>query len=157
MAVFQGVGEGQLFALDDRGMVELVKEDIVVASCDARYYAAVGLKAGREKDSAVFAKKVGKELFELLVQVEGAVEERTAGAAGAVFVNGGLGGFFDLGVVGEAEVAVGAEHQHAFAVHDDFGVLVARNGTEIRINPLLFDNLGLLVFGQFLLQWLHQV
>ena len=43
------------------------------------------------------------------------------------------GRFLDLGMVGQSQVAVRAEHQHLPAVDDDLGVLSGGNGAEVGI------------------------
>ena len=78
------LAERQRAAVDDRGVVELVDEDGVVAADQALDDAEVGLVAGREDERGLVPHEFGEVGLELLVQVERAVQEAAAGAAGAV-------------------------------------------------------------------------
>ena len=60
-------------------------------------------------------------LLELDVDVEVAVQEPRAGAAGAVLGDGFLGGFLDLGMVGQPQVVVGARKYGAPTADHRFG------------------------------------
>ena len=85
--------------------------------------------------ASLVAEELGKLVLELVVEVEIAVQEARAGAAGAVLVDGELGGLAHLGVMRQAEVVVGAHHHHFFAlVGDDrpFGALERQERTDRR-------------------------
>ena len=88
-------------------------------------------------------------LLKLLVEVERTVEERRAGTSGAVFAGGFNGRFLDAGVGDKAGIAIGAEHQHFFAVDDYFGLLLGRDGAEIRIYACGLGLLRSCVFCEF--------
>src|SRR5262249_43364184 len=45
------------------------------------------------------------------------------------------GGFFDFRMIGQAQIAVGAQHQDFFILDDDFGVLGRGNVPEIGVYP----------------------
>src|SRR5690606_3520719 len=115
--------------------------------------AQVDLEAGREGDGGVAPREGGEPRLELLVQVERAVQQPGAGAAGAVARQRGGGGLLHLRVVGEAEIVVGAEHHEPAPVgHRDLGVLRGRDrpvvGVEIggaqlarlRVVPALLED-----------------
>ena len=79
--------EAQLFghreatAVDDRGVVAVVAEDVVVRTEESGDDTAVDGKSGGEAERLLFAHKGGQLLFQLHVEVERAVEEAAAGAA----------------------------------------------------------------------------
>lgn len=140
MFVFLGVGVGNEFAFHDGGMDALVVEEVVAAGDDVGDDAAVGEEAGGEEHDVVLAKEFSQFVLQLDMDVEGTVEERRAGATGAVLVNGTFGGFFQTRVVGESEIGIGTEHKNLTltSLHVDFGVLFGSDGSEIRINPCSF-------------------
>ena len=75
--------------------------------------------------------------FELLVDLLGAADEADAGHAVAPAVERLVGGGDHLGMIGQAEVVVGAEIQHRLLIeHADPGVL--RRGD----NPLALEEAG---------------
>ena len=79
-------------------------------------------------------RKRGEARLQLLVHLLGAADEADRGHAEAPAVQRLLGGGDDLGVVGEAEVVVGAEVQHLAAPAADrrrrrsAGVAITRSG-----------------------------
>ena len=121
-------------------MVALIVEEIVATRYHIGYDAAVGQKTCREKHHTVLAKELGQLVLQLYVYVESAVEEGRTRTAGAVFVDGALGGLLQSGVVGEAKVAVGSEHQNRVVITGNIhlSVLLAADGSEIRINSSSF-------------------
>ena len=128
-----GLAIGHLGAVDDRGVVELVQVDHLAAAHQARDQAEVGRVAGGEDEAGFLAQELGQGALELLVEVEGAVQEPAAGAPRAVPVEGTARGLEHLGVVGQAEVIVRPEHDPLLAVDDDDGVLRFGNRIEVRI------------------------
>ena len=62
-------------------------------------------------------------LLEFEMDLERAVQEPGSGTAGAVFLDGRTGGFLDFGVVGQAQVTVGPEHEDRFAIDNHLCVL----------------------------------
>src|SRR4030095_11834713 len=73
-------------------------------------------------------REAGETLLELDVDVESAVEEPRAGAAGAVDGERGGGALLHLGVSGQPEVVVRAEHDDGLAVEHDDRVLAGGDG-----------------------------
>ena len=72
-------------------------------------HAAIGVETGGEHDRVVLAEVFGDRLFELAMQRLRAADEAHRGHAEAEFVHRALGRRDDIGMVGEAEVIVGAE------------------------------------------------
>ena len=73
-----------LGAVHDRGVVQLVEVDRLAPADQAGDEAEVGRVAGGEDQAGLLAQELGQRAFELLVQVERAVQEPAAGAARAV-------------------------------------------------------------------------
>ena len=105
-------------------MVQLVADDGVVLAQQRLEQPAVRVEARRVQDGVLGPEKAGEAPLELLVDLLGAADEPHARHAVAPAVECLLGCRDDPGVVGEAEVVVGAEVQHLFAVrHLDGGLL----------------------------------
>ena len=68
------------------------------------------------------------------MQPQRPVEKPGAGAAGAVLLEGPDTGLNDLRVRGQTQIIVRAEHDPAFALHDDLGILSGLQRVEIWIN-----------------------
>jgi len=98
-------------------VVEGVGDDGVLGAEEGFEEAAVGVEAGGEEDRVVMAEELREAGFELPVQVLCAADEADRGHAEAVVVHRGFGGGDQAGVVGEAEVVVGAEVQHLAPIH----------------------------------------
>ena len=96
-------------AVDDRSVVEAVGDDRVGFVEQRLEHAAIGVETGGEDDRVVLAQVAGDRLFELAVERLGAADEPHRGHAEAEFVHRALRRGDDVGMVGEAEVVVGAE------------------------------------------------
>ncbi len=149
VAVFELAGERQAAPFDYGGMVLLVPDNVVFAASEGGNHTEIDFKAGGVYHHVFLADVVGDCCFEFLVQVECAVEERRAGAAGAVFAGGLDGRFFYAGVVDKSCVAVGAEHEHAATVDNHFGILLRGNCSKIWIHAGGFGFLGCGVLCEF--------
>lgn len=107
-------------------MVERVGNDRVVLAEQRLEQAAVGIEAGRVEDGVFGTEELGDGAFELLVQILGAADEAHRGHAEAVAIQRVLGGLDDVRVIGQAQIIVGAEIQHAAAIgQGDLGRLRA--------------------------------
>ena len=139
-----GLTVGELGAVHDRGMVELVQVHHVSAAHQPGDQSQIGGVPGGEDQAGLLAQELGQGRLELLVQVERAVQEPAAGAARAVPAQRPRGGLEDLGMVGQPEVVVRAEHDPLLTVNDDDGVLRFGNRLEVRIqaDPLQFTRFG---------------
>ena len=96
-------------AVDDRGVVEAVGNDRVLFAEQRLEHAAIGVETGREHDRVRLAQVLGDRLFELTMQRLRAADEAHRGHAEAELVHGAARRRDDVGVIGEAEVIVGAE------------------------------------------------
>ena len=103
------LGLAQADAVDDRGVVEGVRDDGVLRAEQGLEQAAVGIETRGVEDRVVGAEKVRNGSLELLVQVLRAADEPHAGETEAMIVQRLVGGGDDVRVVGEAEVVVGAK------------------------------------------------
>ena len=116
--VHVGIGEavasrlGQPDAVDDRGVVEAVGDDRVLFAHQRLEHAAVGVEAGGEHDRVVLAEVFRDRQLELAMQRLRPADEPNRGHAEAERVHRLPGRGDDLGMVGEAEVIVGAEIDH---------------------------------------------
>ena len=124
---------GHLGAVHDGRMVELVQEDHVAAADQTRDQAEVRLIAGREDEAGFLTEEFRQLQLELLVQIEGAVEEPAAGAPRAIAGQGLLRGRQHFRMMGEPQVVVGAHHDPVSAFDDDDGVFRAGDRLEIGV------------------------
>ena len=104
------------YAVDNGGVVQLVGDDGVIRPQDGLEEAAVSVEAGGVEDAVVHLEEVGKLALQLLVDLLRAADEAYGGKAVAPLLIAGLGGGDDLGVVGKAEIVVGAHVENAFGL-----------------------------------------
>ncbi len=133
MPVAQHFAKAELACVVDTRVVFFVADDVVAPADERADYAQIRLEARGKRHNRLFAQKLGELGFEIQMQLQRSVEEAGAGTARAVFLERFDAGFDDLGVHGEPEVVVGAEHYAALAFHYDFRVLLGLQGVEIRI------------------------
>ncbi len=118
------VGKAQELALrkqaafDNAGVVALVAQYVFAFADQRADDAEVDLETRAVKQHGLLVDQLGQGRFQLQVDVQRAVEEAGAGAAGAVLLDRGLGGRFDLRMVGQAQVAVGTQHQDPLALDE---------------------------------------
>ena len=118
-------GFGQPDAVDDGGMVELVRHDGILLACQRLEQPPIGIKGGGVKDGVFHAHEAGDGGLKLLVQVLRAADEAHAGKAEAVGIQRMVGGGQHLGVGRKAQVVVGTEIQQCAPAHLDFSALRA--------------------------------
>ena len=133
-------------AVDDGGVVEGIGDDGILFGEEGLEDTAVGVEAGGVEDGVLGAEELGDLLLKLLVEVLAAADEADGSHAEAAGVHALLGGGDELGVVGEAEVVVGAEVEALLALHHDFGALGALDDAFILVKT------GGLDVGQLFLQ-----
>ena len=99
---------GQATTVDQRGVVEFVGDQQIVAAQQRAQHAEVGRPAGGEQQHARPLHEVGELFFQLPVLAVVAGHQRRGAAAGAVG-QGRTGGFGQPRVGGQAQVVVAAE------------------------------------------------
>jgi hypothetical protein len=139
VAELADLAEGEPRSVDDAGMVLLVEVDGVSLSDQAGDRAQVDLESGGEHDGRVLADELRQAPLELDVQVERPIQEAAAGAAGAVLADRGDGRLLHPGVVGQAEVVVGAQHEQPPAPDGNLRVLRRLDHPEEGVDPRLPD------------------
>ncbi len=72
---------GHFGAVHDRGVIQLVQEDEVAPAHQSRHDAEVRLVAGRKHDAGFLAEELRQLGFQLLVQIQSAVQEAASRAA----------------------------------------------------------------------------
>src|SRR5690606_13498388 len=97
----------QADAVDDRRMVQLVREDGVLGSEQGLEDSAVRVPAAGIEDGVLGSEELREPPLELPMNVLGAADEPDAGHAVAPLVEPGMGGLADLGMLRETEVVVG--------------------------------------------------
>ena len=132
MAVAQHLAVAQAAGVIDARVVLAVADHVVTHANDGADDAEVALKAGGKRDDVALAQKLRHLPLKGKVQIQRAVEQAAAAAAGAVFVERLVRGGDDLRVRRQAEVVVRAEHDAPLPLHDDLGVLPRLQLAEIR-------------------------
>ncbi len=136
-------------------MVLLIPKDVIFAAGERADYSEIDTEAGRVDHYVFFADIFGDARLELLVKVKGAIEERRAGAAGAIFSDSVNRSLFDSRVIDQSGIAVRTEHEDFTTIDGNFGVLLGVNSSEVGINACGLGLLRLVVSGKFLLKQLH--
>ena len=124
------LAQGEPSGVVDAGVHIAVEHGDAVAVDQRGDGAEVGEVAGGEDDCGFRADEVGQRFFQFEVDRAGAVEQARAGHRGTPAIKRGVGGGEHLGVAGQAEVVVGAEHDHALAVDLGFRSVVDFDGLE---------------------------
>ena len=75
------LAETQAAAIDDASVVKRIQESESSAETEAAHHSEVDLEAGAVRDGLFLAHETGELFLQLLVDVEGTVEETAAGAA----------------------------------------------------------------------------
>ncbi len=107
---------GHAAGVEQAAVAEAVDDDAVVGAEEAGDQAEVGHVAGAEGESGLGAFVLGEGALHLVVDVEGAGEQAGAAGAGAVAVDGVLGGGVDAGMSDQTEVVVGGHHEHVMSI-----------------------------------------
>ena len=102
------LGLAQADAVDDRGVVQRVRDDRVVLVEQRLEHAAVGVEGRRVEDGVLHAEELGERLFQLLVHRLRAADEAYRRQAVAVLRDGLARRLDQRFVAGQAEVVVGA-------------------------------------------------
>ena len=146
--VVQRLGKRKAASVHDGGMVPVVADDEVVTGEKLRDDAGIHREAGGEAQGFVLAHECGELLFELDMDVQGAVQETGAGAAGTVLFEGLDARLDDAVVAGEACIGVGTEHEDLVSFHLHFRALFALYFSKIGVDPLLNHFLRQVLLGQ---------
>ena len=136
----------QASAVNDAGMVILVKNHIIAAPNNCTDRTQIGLHAGREHQRSLFADPFSQLTFELVVQRERSVEEAGARAAGAITVDGLAGSLFDTRVGGQTKVIIRPAHDQTLPVVNDFCSFVFIQGYKVWVHTLRHGLFGLRKF-----------
>ena len=116
-------------------MVELVHYGEIALAHQRADHAQVHLVAGGVNKGGLAALELGQLGLQLGVQHGVAVEKAGARHAGAEFVHRVYGGLLHAGIVGQAQVVVGPEHDELLALYGDLGGLFAFEFLEIGVDP----------------------
>ena len=125
----EALGLGEPDAVDDRGMVQRIRDDGVLFAEQGFEHRAIGIETGGKQDRVIHAEVVRNAALECQMQIRCAADEAHRGHAEAVRVERLLGGGNEGGMIGQPQIIVGAEVQHlAAAGHLDMRRLVTENG-----------------------------
>ena len=123
-------------------MVEGIRDNGVIGREKGLEHTAVGVEAGGIEDGVLRMEIVCDGLFQLLVDILGAADEADGGHAVATLVHGLLGGLDEAGIVGQAQIVVGAEVEGLAAVFQtDHGTLGRCNIPFSLVKASLVDGL----------------
>ncbi len=139
----------QAHTVDDRGMVERVRNDRILRPQKRLEHPAIGVKGGGIEDGILTAGK-GRDLgFQLFVQILRATDEAHRSNAETMAVERRLGRLDQLRPIGQAEIIVGAEIDdmagRPVRGHVDLGELLRGDDAFALVEPVGVD-LGKLGF-----------
>ena len=152
VAVAGELAEAEPAAVVDAGVVLHVADHVIVHAHQGADDAQIGLEAGGKGQHVLLAQEGGQLFLQLQMHLQRAVQKAGAGTAGAVFLHRAGGGLHHLGADGQAQIVVGAQHDAAFAVHDDLHVLLGAQGPEIGVDAPGLEFVRLVVVVAFLEQ-----
>jgi len=112
VGVAVALGFAEPDAVDDAGMVERVADHRVFLAEQRLEQPAIGVEAGGIEDRIAPAEEAGDARLQRLVQILGPADEAHRGEAEAVILQRLMGGGDDGGMVGQAQIIIGAEVQH---------------------------------------------
>jgi len=121
--VTESLGLAQPDAVDDRRVVELVRDDRVLVVEQRLEEAAVGVEAGAEENRVVGAEKRREPLFELAVERLRSADEAHRRHPVAPAVEGLVRGLDHRRMARKAEVVVGAQVQELASIDADVRAL----------------------------------
>src|SRR5690606_21333972 len=99
-------------AVDDRSMVQFVRDDRVLFSEQWFKDAAIGIKGSGIQNGIFHSQKGGKLLLQLFVDLLGATDKAYAAHTIPPLIKGALRSFPYAGMGREAQIVVGTEIQH---------------------------------------------
>ena len=138
---------GEPHAVDDRGMVERIRDNGILFRQQRLEQTAIGIEAGGIEDRRFHAQEGRNPRLELLVLFLRATDEANRGHAVAIAVERLLRGLGKLLVVGKTEIVVGAEIEDACAAeHGDLAGLLGGDDT------LRLEEAGFFQAGEFVTQ-----
>ena len=152
IAVTLGLAEAD--TVDDRSMVEGIGDDSILVGQQGFEDTAVGVEASSVEDGILGAEELGDFLLQFLVEVLAAADEADRSHTIATGIHSLLSGLDKLGVVGEAEVVVGAEVEALLTSHHNFGTLGALDDAFVLVKTGSFD-VGQLFLKMFLELCVH--
>ena len=115
-------------------MILPVADDVVVNPHQRAEDAQVALKTGGKRHHLLLAEKGRQLCLQLQMHLQGSVEETGAGAAGSVLLQGVNAGLNHLGIGGQTQIIVGAQHDPALSLHLNHRVLPGLQRMKVRIN-----------------------
>ena len=103
-------------AVDDGGVVQLVGDDCIIGTEQCLEQTGVSVEAGCVQDGVICTQEVGDCLLQVLVDLLCAADETDGGQTEAPVVVAVLSSFDQSGVVGQAQVVVGAHVDNALSL-----------------------------------------
>jgi hypothetical protein len=143
VGVALALGPAEADPVDDRGVVERVRDDHVGIVEERLEETAVGVEAGCVEHRVVHAEERGDGRLEIFVDGLGAADEAHAREPQAPAGEALLRGPHQGRVVGEPEVVVGAEVEDLMAAHRDVGALRTLDDPLALPEPGLADGIEL--------------
>jgi hypothetical protein len=133
--VDDGLGSRQPAAVDDRGVVELVREHDPARRRERGDHARVGQEARAEQHACLGALERRELLLDARVQRHVPRHQARRPRARAPLLGGVRGGGAESRVAGQPEVVVGAQQQHLAAVEPDLRPLRALDHAQLAEQP----------------------
>lgn len=127
MLVAEALGLAEPDAVDNTGVVKLVRDDSIIGCQASLEEASVGVESTWIEDSIFKLMEVSNSTFQVLMDILSAANEAHRGHAEAMCVQGVLGRLNDTWMIRKPQVIVGAEVKHTLPISIDFHVLSGRD------------------------------
>ena len=129
IGVTEALGLAESNPVNDRRMVQCVRNDRIFCTQKRLEHSGIGVKTGREEDRVVMAKEGREPPFKLAVDVLGAADKADRGHAVAVGVKRRFRGGNQGRMIREPEVIIGTKIDHIASADGDMATLGRRDFT----------------------------
>src|SRR5262249_31781917 len=117
VVIAEAFGFAEANAVNDAGVIQLVRQDGVLIVEQGLEESAIGVEAGGVQNRIVLLQEASDGAFKLLVQILRAANEPDRGKSVTELFQSLGGGFDDGGMIGKPEIVVGAEVDNFLARH----------------------------------------
>ena len=131
MVVSVSLGLAQTNTVDDRSVVQLVRDHSVLSVEQSLEETSVGIETRGVQNAILHSVELGNQVLQLLVHIGGSANETHRGESESMGIQSLLGSLDQIGTVGETQVVVGAEVQDLLvaSLDGDLSSLLASNHT----------------------------
>ena len=133
------LGLAETYTVDDRGVVECIRDDSVLVGQERSEQTSVSVEACSIQDGIFGLEIVRDSSLQLFVNVLGSADEANRRHAESATVHHFLGTLDKAWVIRQAKIVVGAEVEHLFALNLNGSLLWAFDDTLFFVETCLFE------------------